>query len=43
MKVKNYGIKKGFPDRYIASELLKENGITVEQITEDIEKMINKK
>ncbi len=43
MKVKNYGIRKSFPDRYIASELLKENGITVEQMTEDVEKMINKK
>ncbi len=42
MKVKNYGIRKSFPDRYIVSELLKENGITVEQITEDVEKMINK-
>ncbi|MFV0479234.1 MAG: 1-deoxy-D-xylulose-5-phosphate synthase [Anaerorhabdus sp.] len=32
MKVKNYGIKKGFPDRYDPKELLKENGISVEQI-----------
>ena len=29
MKVKNYGIRKSFPDRYIVDELLKENGITV--------------
>ena len=36
MKVKNYGIRKSFPDRYIVDELLKENGITVEQIIADI-------
>jgi len=41
MKVKNYGIKKGFPDRYIAEELLKENGISVEQITKDITFVLN--
>ena len=32
MLVKNFGIAKGFPDRYDAVELLKENGISVEQI-----------
>ena len=36
MFVKNYGIKKSFPDRFIASELLKENGISVDEITKDI-------
>lgn len=36
MKVKNYGIEKSFPDRFNAEELLKENGISVEQITRDI-------
>ena len=36
MYVKNYGIKKSFPDRFIASELLKENGISVDEITKDI-------
>lgn len=40
MKVKNYGIKKGFPDRYVVDELLKANGISVEQITEDINKVL---
>ena len=40
MKVKNYGIKKSFPDRYNVQELLKENGITNEQILEDIKKMM---
>lgn len=41
MKVKNYGIKKSFPDRYVAEELLKENGISVEQITKDITFVLN--
>lgn len=40
MKVKNYGIKKSFPDRYVAEELLRENGISVEQIVNDIKKGI---
>ena len=42
MKVKNYGIKKSFPDRYVAEELLKENGITVENIIKDIKNIISK-
>lgn len=42
IKVKNYGIKKSFPDRYVAEELLKENGITVENITKDIKNIISK-
>lgn len=37
MKVKNYGIIKSFPDRYVPEELLRENGISVEQITADIQ------
>ena len=41
MKVKNYGIRKSFPDRYIVEELLKENGITVEQIIADIKEIID--
>lgn len=40
MYVKNYGIKKSFPDRFIASELLKENGIGVDEITKDIFSLI---
>lgn len=40
MKVKNYGIKKGFPDRYVPEELLKENGVSVEQIVADIKSII---
>lgn len=37
--VKNYGIKKSFPDRYNPEELLKKNGISVEQIVKDIEEL----
>ncbi len=40
VKVKNYGIAKAFYDRYDVNELLKENGITKEQIVEDVRKMI---
>ena len=40
MKVKNYGIKKSFPDRYIPENLLRENGMTVGQIVEDIKNLI---
>jgi 1-deoxy-D-xylulose-5-phosphate synthase len=41
MKVKNYGIKKGFPDRYNAEELLKQNGVSHEQITNDVINLLN--
>ena len=41
MKVKNYGIKKSFPDRYVVDELLKENGITIDKIIEDIKEIID--
>lgn len=40
MNVKNYGIKKSFPDRYIPEELLKENGMSVEQIVDDINNIL---
>lgn len=40
IKVKNYGIKKEFYDRYNVEELLEENGITVENIVNDIENII---
>lgn len=40
MKVKNYGIEKSFPDRFNAEELLRENGISVEQITRDIKEIL---
>ena len=40
MKVKNYGIKKAFYDRYDVKELLKENRLTIEQIVEDIKNLI---
>lgn len=41
MKVKNYGVEKAFYDRYDVNELLKENRLTKEQITEDVKKMLN--
>lgn len=40
MKVLNYGLKKEFLDRYDASEVLKENRLTKEQITEDVMKFM---
>jgi len=40
MKVKNYGIKKGFPTDFNPEELMKENGISVEQIMEDIKEIL---
>ena len=40
IKVKNYGIEKAFYDRYDVNELLKENSLTVEQITKDIKQMM---
>lgn len=42
MKVKDYGIRKSFPDRYVPEELLKENGISVEQIVNDVASMLRK-
>lgn len=36
MKVKNYGFKKEFIDRYDVKEIMNENGITKEQIIKDI-------
>ena len=40
MKVLNYGLKKEFLDRYDAAEVLKDNRLTKEQITEDAMKLI---
>ena len=40
IKVKNYGIKKAFYDRYNVDELLKENRLTKEQIIEDIKGLL---
>ncbi len=40
VKVKNYGIKKSFPTDYVAAELLKENGISVEQIVNDLKELL---
>lgn len=40
VKVKSFGIEKFFPDRYDVNELLKDNGVTVENITEFVEKSL---
>ena len=40
IKVKNYGVAKAFYDRYDVNELLAQNGITIEKICKDIEKMM---
>ena len=40
MKVKNYGIKKDFYDKYDVKELLEENRLTKEQIVEDVKELI---
>ena len=40
MKVMNYGLKKEFIDRFNASEILKENGITIENMINDLKRQI---
>ena len=40
MKVLNYGLKKFFYDRYDVNEVLKENHLTAEQITEDVKRIL---
>ncbi len=40
MKVKNYGLKKEFYDRYNPQELLKQMGMSTEQIIADIKKLL---
>jgi 1-deoxy-D-xylulose-5-phosphate synthase len=40
LKIQNYGIDKAFHDRYNAAELLKENGVTVENIMDNILKAL---
>lgn len=40
VKVLNYGLKKEFLDGYDATEILKENHLTSEQITDDINKLL---
>ena len=42
LKVKNYGIKKNFPDRVVAEKLLLENGISKDLIINDIKEILNK-
>lgn len=40
VKVLNFGLKKEFLDRYDADEILKKNHLTVEQVAEDILKLL---
>lgn len=40
IKVKNYGISKSFYDRYDVNSLLKDNGISKEQIIKDIKELM---
>ncbi len=40
IKVKNYGIKKAFYDKYNVNELLQENKLTPEQIAKEVEEII---
>lgn len=40
VKVKNYGIKKSFPSGFDPIELLKENGVSTQQITNDIKDIL---
>lgn len=42
MKVKNYGVRKAFYDRYNLEDLLRENHLTKEQIVKDVEKLLKK-
>jgi 1-deoxy-D-xylulose-5-phosphate synthase len=41
LKVQNYGVEKAFHDRYNAQELLAENGISVENIVNNILKNVD--
>ena len=41
MRVKNYGIAKEFHDRYDATELLRENGVSVDQIVSDVKALLS--
>ena len=40
MRVKNYGVKKGFYDRYDPVALAKENPLTPEQIAADVMELL---
>lgn len=42
MKVKNYGVRKAFYDRYNLEDLLRKNHLTKEQIVKDVENLLNK-
>lgn len=40
VKVLSYGLKKEFLDGYNANDVLRDNRLTVEQITEDVKKAL---
>ena len=40
VKVRNYGLKKEFLDRYNVEDVLKENHLTKEQIAEDVKQLL---
>ena len=40
MLVKNYGLEKQFYDRYKSEELLRDCGMTAEQIVKDIKSLL---
>ena len=41
VRVKNYGIAKEFHDRYDATELLRDNGVSLEQIVADAKQILS--
>ena len=41
VRVKNYGIAKEFHDRYDAAELLRENGVSLDQIVADAKQILS--
>lgn len=41
VRVKNYGIAKEFHDRYDVTELLRENGVSLEQIVSDAKQILS--
>lgn len=41
LRVKNYGIAKEFHDRYDATELLRENGVSLDQIVADAKQVLS--
>lgn len=40
IKVLNYGFRKEFLDRYVADDVMKDNGITAEQIEDRVKELL---